>query len=250
MKQDKQWWAAIWKGLIMDERATHYRSMKSALWLFLYLVLNADRKTGHLSRRISTISADMGIERATILRWLRCLRERGYIQSQSTGRALHIQIHKWKSAAPKMPLQRCAFSHPRGDKNATSHSAPKGSKTAPLSQKVEADVAPNERSLKKGLLKIDIDRKKLFFDRALSYQGQKPKTKQELLACDLARDLGDQEGLPLYLSYAAKYPESLLREVLSTTRQMPQSKIRKSRGALFNYLIQQYASQTSKRSRR
>lgn len=55
MPHDKQWWAPLWKGLIMDPTATHYRHMKNALWLFLYLVLNAGRTTGTVSRKVQTI---------------------------------------------------------------------------------------------------------------------------------------------------------------------------------------------------
>lgn len=77
----------------------------------------------------------------------------------------------------------------------------------------------------------------------------RPRTREELLAFDLAEALKDQKGLPLYLSYAKKYPESLLRKVLGEVREIPDRKIKKSRGALFNHLIQRYAQKTSKDNR-
>ena len=67
-----------------------------------------------------------------------------------------------------------------------------------------------------------------------------PRTKEELLAWDLASALNDMEGIPLYLSYARKYPEQFLRGVLAVALNIPVAKIKKSRGALFNYLVQKH----------
>jgi hypothetical protein len=30
-RHEKQWWAPVWKGLVMDAQAKHYRRMKNAL---------------------------------------------------------------------------------------------------------------------------------------------------------------------------------------------------------------------------
>lgn len=57
----KQRWAPVWAGLMMDRQAKHYQRMKNAIWLFLYLMINANRKSGFLMRKIRTISSDMGI---------------------------------------------------------------------------------------------------------------------------------------------------------------------------------------------
>ena len=75
-------------------------------------------------------------------------------------------------------------------------------------------------------------------------KGFKPQTREELLAADLAEALKDHRGFGLYLSYARRFPESLLREILSQVRQTPDQKIRKSRGALFTYFIRQHAKRT------
>lgn len=65
-------------------------------------------------------------------------------------------------------------------------------------------------------------------------------TKEELLARDLAEGLNDKENLNFYLWASRKYPEGLLRKTYSQVKQVPEKKIRKSKGALFNYLIQKY----------
>ncbi len=71
-----------------------------------------------------------------------------------------------------------------------------------------------------------------------SFKGLKPKTTEYFLAVDIAEALHDPQGLPLYLSYAKKYPENLLRRVLGEVKEVPVEKIKKTRGALFNHLIQ------------
>lgn len=64
-----------------------------------------------------------------------------------------------------------------------------------------------------------------------------PTTKEELLALDLARGLNDIKNLNFYLSISKKYPEELLRKLCSQVKEFPKDKIKKSRGALFTYLL-------------
>lgn len=93
----KSWWSPVWRGLVVDARGQHYRKMKSALWLFTYLLMHADRKTGQLRRKHATISQDMGVNARTIRRWLERLSRHGYVRVTHTGRALVIHIQKWRS---------------------------------------------------------------------------------------------------------------------------------------------------------
>lgn len=90
----------------------------------------------------------------------------------------------------------------------------------------------------------NIDNKKFLKSNFNSFKRFKPKTRQELLALDLAEALNDRNGLPFYLSLSKKYPEALLRKVLGEVKEIPDRKIRKSRGALFNHLIQKYVQKT------
>jgi len=72
-------------------------------------------------------------------------------------------------------------------------------------------------------------------------------TKEELLAKDLAEGLDDKENLRFYLFVCRKYPEWLLWEIYSQVKQVPERKIRKSKGALFNYLIQKHDEKNYRR---
>ncbi len=75
-----------------------------------------------------------------------------------------------------------------------------------------------------------------------NYQSQ---TREELIASDIASGLKDSTNTQHFIDLAKKYPESLLRRALSEVRVMPDSKIKKSRTALFNYLIKEYATNSS-----
>ena len=81
-------------------------------------------------------------------------------------------------------------------------------------------------------------------------QKFKPKTKEELLALDIASVLYDIENLALYISYCKKFPEVLIRKTAAEVKQIPDEKIRKSRGALFNYLIQKNGRQNYQQNTR
>ncbi len=67
-----------------------------------------------------------------------------------------------------------------------------------------------------------------------NYQPQEIK-----LANEIAETLKDREALPLYLKYAKTYQESFVRKILARVMSIEDAKIRKTRGALFTFLINQ-----------
>jgi len=90
------------------------------------------------------------------------------------------------------------------------------------------------------------DIKNLSFLSVKTFKDFKPKTREELLALDIARELNDLKSLPIYLSYARKYPEGFLRSLLGEVKEIPVEKIRNGGAALFNFLIKKYAKDNSK----
>jgi len=59
------------------------------------------------------------------------------------------------------------------------------------------------------------------------------------LANELAETLKDRDALPYYLSLTKTYHENHLRQVLAKVMSIEESQIRKTRGALFTYLVNQ-----------
>jgi DNA-binding transcriptional ArsR family regulator len=84
------WWTPLWNGLPSSK---HYKIM----WLYLYFLTHANRYSGILFRKTSTISKDMGLNKRTVSRWISILKQNGYIEIRQTGHSLEITITKWKS---------------------------------------------------------------------------------------------------------------------------------------------------------
>lgn len=63
------------------------------------------------------------------------------------------------------------------------------------------------------------------------------------VAYELASTLNDTESLKIYEEFTDKYAESFLRKVLAKVMSIPDRKIKKTRGALFTYLVNQNGRQ-------
>ena len=95
-KPNKDWWAHLRRGLIIEPSAKHHKQMKQAVWLYLYFLLNADGRTGTLFRRLSTIAKDTGIQKRTVRRWLSMLKRNAYVSAEYNGNFWVILINKWR----------------------------------------------------------------------------------------------------------------------------------------------------------
>ncbi|GEM_PF-2922908 len=98
------WWAPVWRGLVVDETAKHYQAMGNAVWLYLYLLLFARRSTGVVKRQLSTIAAHTGIKRRTLQRYLAALCQAGYVKLENSERTYTLIMEKWKPIQRRAPL--------------------------------------------------------------------------------------------------------------------------------------------------
>ncbi len=64
------------------------------------------------------------------------------------------------------------------------------------------------------------------------------------LAHEIAVTLDDMEALPLYISFTKKYSEAFLRKILLRVMSVPDQKIKRTRGALFTFLVQQHGQRS------
>lgn len=96
-KGKKQWWFPVWAGLVIDGQATHWHKMGKAVWLYLYLIAWADRKTGIFRRSYKVICREMGMPLSTIRSWFTVLKSEGYIDVKATGRTQLIHINRFKT---------------------------------------------------------------------------------------------------------------------------------------------------------
>jgi len=86
-------WIHLFQG-IADKK--HIGRMGNSIWLYLYLLCNADRKTGMVYRKRETIAKDMGLPLKNVQRYLRRLREGGYIKTDRRQYSLLISITNWR----------------------------------------------------------------------------------------------------------------------------------------------------------
>ena len=77
--------------------------------------------------------------------------------------------------------------------------------------------------------------------RAVHKQKESSAVNAERLAYRVADGLGDVENLRLYQSYCRRFPADLILKAYVRAKEPAPDKIKKSRGALFNFLVQLYA---------
>ena len=68
------------------------------------------------------------------------------------------------------------------------------------------------------------------------------QARRDLLVQDIGRTLGDFGNLSLYRALCRIYTEPAIRQALSEVRQTPDSQIKKSKTALFLYLLKKHAN--------
>jgi len=99
----KSWWGPVWRGLVVDKNGKHIQQMGKSLWLFIYLIIHADREEGFLDRCYETIMTDMGIKnKSTVRNWMDRLKKYKYIQTTRRPYSLYIEICNWRSIKKRM----------------------------------------------------------------------------------------------------------------------------------------------------
>ena len=168
------------------------------------------------------IAEKLGCSRATVSRTLKRLESNGLIKIEKRNRyhcayhLLRVRCHTLENPEQKEITDETQMSH-------TGNSDLHQSYT-------------NDDYLTRNINNIDIE-------MSLNEQEKKstPKSREELLALDLADSLNDRKAIALYISYTRRFPEPILRRALGLVKEIPSEKIRRSRAALFNHLIQKYA---------
>lgn len=242
-QSQKTWWAPVWNGLVMDQEARHCRRMKNALWLYLYLLVNANRVTGMLMRKTGTISRDMGIPRDMALRWLNVLRKEGYIATSSNGRSLTIQISNFRSLA-KHGKTRPQMSEKSDSSRGKYPLVPIADKP-PLPLYFAANSGPPAKPKETEINKLFTNETPFMQSHAIARTPEDRAFKriglvarQELLAWELANAFDDPAGIDIYRSYCRRFTEEQIRTALREARQSSAVRHTQGRSELFmRYLL-------------
>lgn len=66
------------------------------------------------------------------------------------------------------------------------------------------------------------------------------KSKEYKLACEIADALNDMDSLEIHISFAESFNESVLRKIFNRVMSIPEDKIKRTRGALYTYLVKNH----------
>lgn len=213
IKRGKWYW--IEKN-ILKNYASELKSSGLAVYNVLAYFSNSKSQSCFPTQR--TIANLIGLSRRTVSRKIRLLKEKRLIAvKRMNGRFKYFLLY------------------PKESKNN------RGCDKKDISVETRGNTNKNNRTRINNNVN---DNRKAFNSKSL--KEFKPKTRKELLASDLAKGLNDSKSLPFYLSVVRQYPEPLLMKLLGDVREIPSEKIKKSRAALFNYLLQQHAKENSK----
>lgn len=67
-----------------------------------------------------------------------------------------------------------------------------------------------------------------------------PRNEREELALEVARTLHEEHRLPVYLELCKTHSTEVIRRSLEEVKRVPESRIRKSKAALFTYLLKKH----------
>ena len=70
-----------------------------------------------------------------------------------------------------------------------------------------------------------------------------PTSSEEALAQEIAKDFNDEDNIKVYLYLCHRYPKGVIWRAFGVARETPLAQIKKSRGALFTYLVKKYANE-------
>ena len=65
-------------------------------------------------------------------------------------------------------------------------------------------------------------------------------SKEYKLAYEIADGLNDLDSLEIHISFAESYNESVLRKIFNRVMSIPEDKIKRTRGALYTYLVKNH----------
>jgi hypothetical protein len=176
--------------LTVDSEAKHYHRLKSAVWLYLFILSSVHPKSGKLVLTLSDIATQAGIKEETVSSWLGHLRKWNYLLLSVTG---------WKTET----------------------------------ETLEESTLPSKNITNKGRKKPS---KKAAIEKDFPSEPDK-------LAKKISEELRSPQGLIYFERLCKIYPRSIILKAFEKAMSVPENKIKKSRAALFAYLVKKYVQE-------
>lgn len=243
-----------WEELILDTKARHYRKMGSGIWLLLYLI-SANNSRGFIRKNYEAISQETGIKSRTIRSWLKRLKDYGYVAAQRQKDGLLIKLKKTQAFSIKdnsLPDNQTKSGRDLPDDEAKSgRSYCQQTPEKPFCRQYgkEIRVGKDNANVNEDILNNANESQYRNGQKYELDSNFQPSNQEELLALDLAKGLNDTANFAFYLSASQQYPEEALRTIYREVKETPSHKIKRSRGALFCFLLKKRLRQDANPSR-
>ena len=199
MTGQREWIPARLGRAVLDvpDRA---HAVGDAIWLYLYLLLEADHQ-GRLCRKSERIAADLGVEETEVGVWLKRLVDVGLVTVLSPSPFLVTRLAMWSGNKAGAAANQAVGSKPGGA----------GEEDVPVSSS-SAAAASNNNGEDGG-------------------RGEGEELLREVLA---ALDEADPDE---FRDLIARFPSETVRGALRRVQATPPGQIRKSKTAMFRYLL-------------
>jgi hypothetical protein len=185
--------------LTVDSEAKHYHRLKSAVWLYLFILSSVHPKSGKLVLTLSDIATQAGIKEETVSSWLGHLRKWNYVSVIRQDKSLLLSVTGWKTET----------------------------------ETLEESTLPSKNITNKGRKKPS---KKAAIEKDFPSEPDK-------LAKKISEELRSPQGLIYFERLCKIYPRSIILKAFEKAMSIPENKIRKSRAALFAYLVKKYVQE-------
>jgi len=178
-----------------------------AVWLYLWLLANANA-SGHVCRVLEHIASSLGVEQGDVERWLARLEQARLVRVQSRPPYLVVKLRFWSSSITEAALN--------------------GSKSGPSHR--EVPVSSSKQQLQQR------------FTKQAGSSGEDGGVGEgEPLIARLLRSLGQENASEVH-ELVRHHPQAVIEKALGRVQMTPPSQIRKSKLALFRYLVNRFTN--------
>lgn len=224
--RDHRWIEGI--GRLLTEREETSPSLGDRWPLLLTLLLLANARSGRVLVSKLQLSEFLHVGANVINTWLSDLEKRELLRVEVRGYYLVLWIRLWSERTPAEPSE-----DPTGT-TLQSQSDVRISSTALQSAKdqsgktAEAELQAGGKRPREGEPHVE--------------GGTDPKDESlDRFVDRLVRALGAQDERRAYRTFCARYSRPILEAALRRVEEIPENRIRRSRGALFTYLVKSFA---------
>ena len=209
---------ALFARLVCNPQSEHYKKLGKVGWLLMYFLIKAD-DNGMCRCAVAQIAQEMGLYKTTIKAWLRHLEKFGYITLIGNWDKLTVSIEK--------PIFTACSQNLAQKENCAENSL-SNPDIVTINDNSRHDISDNND-------RTDRDDKSIYKRNDNDRDSQKRMSPESI-----AEVFGDNDNLAFYAHAFRTYPKRIIKKAYLQTLQTPSEKIKRSRGALFNYLLKKY----------